>query len=121
MGALLVGSAGLKLADGAGTRAALSTYGIAGRAAAPVWAGLITLELVLGVAVGAGIEAAAWAAAALFCVFAAGQAAALASGRAGAPCACFGAGNAWAPRPTGLTASRTRSSCGPRADMAERT
>jgi hypothetical protein len=91
LGALLVGSAGLKLADGAGTRAALSTYGIAGRAAAPVWAGLIALELLLGVAVGAGVEAAAWGAAALCCLFAAGQAAALISGRAGAPCACFGA------------------------------
>jgi hypothetical protein len=91
LGALLVGSAGLKLAGGPGTRAALSTYGIAGRAAAPVWAGLIALELVLGIAVGAGVEAAMWAAAALCCVFAAGQAAALVSGRAGAPCACLGA------------------------------
>ncbi|MGZ8648258.1 MAG: MauE/DoxX family redox-associated membrane protein [Solirubrobacteraceae bacterium] len=91
LGALLVGSAGLKLADGAGTRAALSTYGIAGRAATPVWAGLIAVELGLGIAVGAGVEASVWAAAALFCVFAAGQAAALASGRGGAPCACFGA------------------------------
>jgi len=91
LGTLLLGSAALKLADGPRTRAALSTYGIAGRAAAPVWAGLIAAELMLGVAVGAGVEAAAWAAAALCGVFAAGQAAALVSGRAGAPCACFGA------------------------------
>ena len=91
LGALLVGSAGLKLADEKGTRAALSTYGITGRSAIPVWVALVTLELALGVAVGAGVEAAAWGAAALCCVFAAGQAAVIASGRAGAPCACFGA------------------------------
>ena len=90
LGALLVGSAALKLADGPRTRAALSTYGVVGRAAAPVWAGLIAAELVLGAAVGAGVEAAAWGAAALCGLFVAGQAAALVSGRAGAPCACFG-------------------------------
>jgi len=91
LGALLLGSGAQKLADGPRTRAALSTYGIVGRGAVPVWAGLIAAELVLGVAVGAGVEAAAWGAAALCGVFAAGQAAALVSGRAGAPCACFGA------------------------------
>ena len=90
LGAVLIGSAGLKLADGPGTRLALGTYGIAGSAAGPVWAGLIAVELVLGVAVAAGVEAAAWGAAALCGVFAAGQAAVLVSGRAGAPCACFG-------------------------------
>src|SRR5215212_1299815 len=91
LGALLMGSAVLKLADGPRTRAALGTYGIAGRAAAPVWAGLIATELVLGVGVAAGVEAAAWAAAALCGVFAVAQAAVLVSGRGGAPCACFGA------------------------------
>ena len=38
-----------------------------------------------------GVEAAAWAGAALFAAFTVAQAAALVSGRAGAPCACFGA------------------------------
>src|SRR5918997_7211179 len=52
---------------------------------------LVAVEVVLGVAVGAGVEGAALAAAALCGVFALGQAVALASGRAGAPCACFGA------------------------------
>jgi hypothetical protein len=91
LGAMLVGSAALKLADGAGTRLALATYGIHGQRASRVaWAGLIGLELALGVAVGAGVDAAAWGAAALCGAFALAQAAVLVSGRGGAPCACFG-------------------------------
>jgi hypothetical protein len=43
------------------------------------------------VVVGAGIDAAAYAAAGLLAVFCAAQAVALATGRGGAPCACFGA------------------------------
>ena len=42
-------------------------------------------------AVVAGFDAAAWAGAALFAGFTVAQAVALTSGRAGAPCACFGA------------------------------
>jgi hypothetical protein len=92
LGAVLAGSALLKLADGPRTRAALSTYGIRDESAARgVWGALIGVELVLAVAVAAGVEAAAWAGAALFAAFAVAQAAALVSGRAGAPCACFGA------------------------------
>ena len=92
LGAVLAGSALLKLADGPGTRAALSTYGIRDEAAAhAVWVGLIAVELLLAAAIVAGVEAAAWAGAALFAVFAVAQAVALVSGRAGAPCACFGA------------------------------
>jgi hypothetical protein len=91
LGALLLGSAALKLADGAGTRLALATYGIRGRRTSwGAWAGLIVAEVALGVAVGAGVEAAAWGAAALCGVFALAQAAVLISGRGGAPCACFG-------------------------------
>jgi len=91
LGAVLIGSAALKLADGAGTRRALSTYGIRGRRASwAAWAALIALEVVLGVAVAAGLEAAAWAAAALCGGFALAQAAVLVSGHGGAPCACFG-------------------------------
>jgi hypothetical protein len=91
LGALLVGSAALKLADGAGTRLALATYGIHGRRTSELaWAGLIGAEAALGVAVGAGLKGAAWAAAALCAAFAVAQAAVLVSGRAGAPCACFG-------------------------------
>jgi hypothetical protein len=92
LGFVLAGSALLKLADGPGARAALSTYGIRGEAAArAVWGGLIVVELALAVGVIVGVEAAAWAGAALFAGFAVAQAVALVSGRAGAPCACFGA------------------------------
>jgi hypothetical protein len=90
LGAVLLGSAALKLADGPRTRLALGTYGLQGEWAGIVWAALIAVEPVLGVAVGAGVDSAAFAAAALFGVFTAAQAAVLGSGRAGAPCACFG-------------------------------
>ncbi|MEA2279485.1 MAG: hypothetical protein QOK21_92 [Solirubrobacteraceae bacterium] len=92
IGALvLLAAAGLKLADGAGSRAALATYGLRGEAAARAWAALVAVELALAVGVGAGVDGAAWAAAGLMAAFAVAQAAALISGRAGAPCACFGA------------------------------
>ena len=92
LGAVLVGSALLKLGDGPRTRAALGTYGIHGDTATRLaWGGLIAVELLLAAAVVAGVEAAAWAGAALFAGFTVAQAGALMSGRAGAPCACFGA------------------------------
>jgi len=92
LGAVLTGSALLKLADGARTRAALATYGIRSeRAARVAWSALIAVELAIAVTLVAGVEAAAWAGAALFAAFAVAQAVALTSGRAGAPCACFGA------------------------------
>jgi hypothetical protein len=92
LGLLLLASAALKLVDPVGSRAALATYGLRSpRAARLVWAALIAVEAVLGVAVGTGVEAAAYTAGALLAVFCGAQAAALASGRAGAPCACFGA------------------------------
>jgi hypothetical protein len=89
LGLVLLASAVLKLADPAGTRAALATYGIPARHVA--WALLVAVEGALGIAVAAGLDAAAYAAAALFAVFCGAQAVALASGRGGAPCACFGA------------------------------
>ena len=92
VGALvLLAAACLKLADGNGSRAALGTYGLRGETAARAWAALIAVELALAVGVGAGVDGAAWGAAALMTVFAIAQAAALVSGRGGAPCACFGA------------------------------
>jgi Methylamine utilisation protein MauE len=92
LGLVLLASAALKLADPAGSRAALATYGVrSGPAARGVWALLVAVEAGLGVAVAAGIDAAAYAAATLLTVFCAAQALALATGRAGAPCACFGA------------------------------
>jgi len=90
LGLVLLASAVLKLADRQGTEAALTTYGI--RAGATfVWGALIVVEAGLGVAVAAGVDAAAYAAALLMVGFAAAQGAALASGRGGRPCACFGA------------------------------
>jgi Methylamine utilisation protein MauE len=92
LGLVLLASAVLKLADAGGTRGALATYGIRSeRAARIAWGVLIGVELVLAVAVGAGIDAAAYAAAGLLALFCAAQATLLATGRGGAPCACFGA------------------------------
>lgn len=92
LGLVLLASAAAKLADPVGTRAALATYGVRSeRLAGVTWGALVVVEAGLGVAVGAGIDAAAYTAAGLLAVFCAAQAAALASGRGGAPCACFGA------------------------------
>ncbi|MEA2311226.1 MAG: hypothetical protein QOE28_1194 [Solirubrobacteraceae bacterium] len=89
---LLLASAGLKLASGAAARAALSTYGIRDETAASVaWAALVCVELALAVGVALGSATADGFAAGLFTAFTAAQAAALMRGRAGAPCACFGA------------------------------
>jgi hypothetical protein len=54
------------------------------------WAGLIAIELGLGVAVALGSDPAAYLAAGLMLLFAALTAGALLRGKAGAPCACFG-------------------------------
>jgi hypothetical protein len=61
------------------------------RAQAVVWAALIATELALAGGVIAGLDGAAWLAAALLATFAATMVSALMRGRAGAPCACFGA------------------------------
>jgi hypothetical protein len=89
LGLVLLVSAALKLADVPGTRAALGTYGVVRRAGV-VLAALVAVELVLAVGVGAGLDAFAYAASLLFTVFCSAQIAVLMSGRAGAPCACFG-------------------------------
>jgi methylamine utilization protein MauE len=92
LGFVLLASAILKLVDRHGAQAALGTYGIrAAGLARATWAALVAVEAVLGVAVAAGSDAAAYAAAGLFGLFAVAQVTALATGRGGAPCACFGA------------------------------
>jgi hypothetical protein len=92
LGFVLLASAVLKLVDPAGTRAALATYGVRREELArALWAALVAVEAALAVAVGAGVDAAAYTAAGLLAVFCAAQAVALATGRGGAPCACFGA------------------------------
>jgi hypothetical protein len=57
----------------------------------PVWAGLIVVEGGLGVGVAAGLDWAATAAAVLMAGACAVQVGAVAAGRSGAPCGCFGA------------------------------
>ena len=89
----LIVAAALKLRDPARGAAALATYGIGPqRVRAGAFAALVASELALA---GALIASAPWSAAAalaLFGAFALASTGALAAGRAGRPCACFGAG-----------------------------
>jgi hypothetical protein len=89
---MLVAASVAKIASPASSRAAMATYGIEGRRAQALsWALLILTELGLAVAVGAGSDEAAFAAAGLMAMFAATMVSAILRGKAGAPCACFGA------------------------------
>ena len=91
VGAALLGAALAKLGDRTAAAVGAETFGLRGRAARWAWAPLATLELLLAAGVLAFPGAAtAWAAAAVLAVFALGQAAAVAAGRTGAPCGCFG-------------------------------
>ena len=87
---MLIGSAATKLAAGERGRRALGSYGLHGGAAAAAWAGTIALEGVLGVLVAAGVPGAAEAAAVLLGVFTLLLVVAIARGRSGRPCGCFG-------------------------------
>ncbi len=92
LGGLLAGASLAKLASPGSSRAALATFAITGRRAqAVVFPALIAAELALAAGVIAGSATAAWLAAALMAAFAATMVAAILRGRAGAPCACFGA------------------------------
>jgi hypothetical protein len=92
LGGILAGASVAKLASPASSRAALSTFGIAGAQVQMVaWAVLIVCELGLAAGVIAGSATAAYLAAALMATFAATMIGAILQGRAGAPCACFGA------------------------------
>ena len=89
---VLLASSAFKLASPRSSQAAMATFGLrrpATRAAA--WAALIWTELLLAAGVAAGIDAAAYAAALMMIAFAIVIVVALVRGRAGAPCACFGA------------------------------
>ncbi len=89
---VLVWSAGAKLVRGGEAREAFATFGLASPAArTAAWAAVSAAELALAAGILAGLDAAAYAAAGLMLVFAAVLAAAIISGRAGRPCACFGA------------------------------
>ena len=89
---MLFASAAAKLLGGASARNALRSYGISSsRARAALWGALITAEAGLAAAVAADVPGAAEAAAALLGLFAVALAVAIAEGRAGSPCGCFGA------------------------------
>src|SRR5512133_198177 len=93
--AVLLLSAITKLASPESSVAALRTFGIESeRRRRGAWITLVAAELLLAAGVGAGFDAAAYAAAALLCGFALALLAALRAGRAGAPCACFGSRSA---------------------------
>jgi hypothetical protein len=88
-GVLLVAAAA-KARAGRGGREALRSYGLGdARVRAGAWALGIAVEVALAVAVLVDVDA-ALAAAALLAVFASAQVVAIARGRSGAPCGCFG-------------------------------
>lgn len=88
---VLAAAAISKLASPRSSQAALATFGLAGGGArGALWAALIGAELALAAGVGLGSDAAAWGAATLLLLFAGALVSAILSGRAGAPCACFG-------------------------------
>jgi hypothetical protein len=91
LGLVLLAAAGLKAFGGASARAALATYGIHARLAWVVWAALIAAETALGITVAVGLDWAAQAAALFLAGACLVQVGAIAAGRTGAPCGCFGA------------------------------
>jgi hypothetical protein len=88
---VLAGSAMLKLASPASSRAALATFEVEGEWLRWIgWAILVATELGLAIGIAAGSDGAAWLAAGLMALFALALVGAILRGRAGAPCACFG-------------------------------
>src|SRR6476619_7070290 len=86
------GAALLKLASPRSSAAALGAFGIDGVAMRWVaWGGLVAAELMLAAGVAAGSDSAALLAATMLALFGLALIAAIQRGRAGAPCACFGA------------------------------
>ena len=91
LAAVLLVAAAAKLRAGGRARNALRSYGIeAGWARAALWLGTIVTEAALGAALAGDVPGAAEAAAGLFGLFALALATAIAGGRAGSPCGCFG-------------------------------
>jgi hypothetical protein len=92
LGGVLAAASVAKLASPESSRSALASFGITHPGAQwGAWASLIVAELLLAAGVIAGVEAAELGAAALMLLFAGTMAGAIMRGRAGAPCACFGA------------------------------
>jgi hypothetical protein len=91
LGIVLAGAALAKLASPRASIAAMASFGFERGPLRPIaWAGLIAIELGLGVAVALGSDPATYLASGLMLLFAATTVGALLRGRAGAPCACFG-------------------------------
>jgi hypothetical protein len=89
---ILVAAALTKAAGGRNSRAGLATFGVdSARAQAAVSGLLIATELVLAAGVAAGSDAFAWAAALFALGLSGAMTSAIARGRGGAPCSCFGA------------------------------
>lgn len=92
LGAVLIGAAGAKLVNPRGAAEGMAAFGFRAGAARRIGLPLlVAVELGLGVAVIAGVDAGAWLGAALMTLFALTMAGAIAAGRAGEPCGCFGA------------------------------
>ncbi|MDX6667327.1 MAG: hypothetical protein QOK04_707 [Solirubrobacteraceae bacterium] len=91
LGAVLFVAACLKLARPRASQSALETFGVHdGRARWMLWGLVVAAEASLGVAVALGSAAAAYSAAAMLLAFVVLQGIALARGRRGEPCGCFG-------------------------------
>ena len=91
LAAVLLLAAAAKLRSGTRGRDALRSYGFASsRARAGLWGGAIAAEAGLGAALAAGVPGAAEGAAALLGLFAVALLVAIARGRTGSPCGCFG-------------------------------
>src|SRR2546423_4838162 len=89
--AVLVTSAGMKLAAPRATHAALATFGVGGeRARWGLWTALVGSELAIAAGALARIDLAAYAGALLMTAFAVTLERAVARGRGGQPCGCFG-------------------------------
>jgi len=94
LGAVLLVAAALKLRNPDRSAASMSTYGFP--PGAPRWLALgivVAAELALGAGVIAGLDQAAFAAAALMALFALTMISTILQGKAGKPCACFGGGS----------------------------
>src|SRR5918994_5509802 len=92
LAAVLVAASVAKLASPRSSSAALATFGVRGeRGRWTAWAALITTELALAAGVVAGLDIAAYLAAGMMAAFGVAMLRAVQRGRAGAPCACFGA------------------------------
>jgi hypothetical protein len=104
--ALALAVSGLaKLAAPGSSRAALGTFGVQREGFRwALWSTLVVAELALAGGVAAGLDVAAYAAAGLMAAFALALVWALARGRAGAPCACFGARSVVSGRAVGRNA-----------------